>query len=64
MARKRYSSEDIIGKLRSAEVWLAEGVSVGEVVRRLGVQRVAYDRWRKESVWRDGRRSGAPSART
>lgn len=48
MARKRYSPEDIIGKLRSAEVWLAEGVSVGEVVRRLGVQRVTYYRWRKE----------------
>jgi hypothetical protein len=28
--------------LRSAEVWLAEGVSVAEVVRRLGVQRVTY----------------------
>lgn len=27
MARKRYSAEDIIGKLRSAEVWLAEGAS-------------------------------------
>lgn len=48
MARKRYSPEDIIGELRSAEVWLAEGVSVGEVVRRLGVQRVTYYRWRKE----------------
>jgi transposase-like protein len=48
MARKRYSAEDIIGKLRSAEVWLAEGASVAEVVRRLGVQRVTYYRWRKE----------------
>lgn len=48
MARKRYSPEEIIGKLRSAEVWLAEGVSVAEVVRRLGVQRVTYYRWRKE----------------
>lgn len=48
MARKRYSAEDIIGKLRSAEVWLAEGSSVAEVVRRLGIQRVTYYRWRKE----------------
>ena len=48
MARKRYSPEEIIGKLRSAEVWLAEGVTVAEVVRRLGVQRVTYYRWRKE----------------
>lgn len=36
MARKRYSPEEIIGKLRSAEVWLAEGASVADVVRRLG----------------------------
>jgi putative transposase len=42
MASKRYSPEEIIGKLRSAEVWLAEGVTVAEVVRRLGVQRVTY----------------------
>lgn len=48
MARKRYAAEEIIGKLRSAEVWLAEGVSVAEVVRRLGVQRVTCYRWRKE----------------
>lgn len=42
MARKRYPPEEIIGKLRSAEVWRAEGVSVAEVVRRLGVQCVTY----------------------
>lgn len=48
MARKRYTPEEVIGKLRSAEVWLAEGVKVGEVVRRLGVQTVTYYRWRKE----------------
>lgn len=48
MARKRYSPEEIIGKLRSAEVLLAEGVSVGEVVRLLGGRRANYYRWRKE----------------
>lgn len=48
MARKRYTAEDIIGKLRSAEIWQAEGVKVGEVVCRLGVQSVTYYRWRKE----------------
>jgi putative transposase len=37
MARKRYSPKEIIGKLRSAEIWLAEGVSAADVVRRLGV---------------------------
>lgn len=58
MARKRYSPEDIIGKLRSAEVWLAEGVSVGEVVRPLGVQRVAYYRGGKSMAgWASIRRA-------
>ncbi|GGY57514.1 transposase [Parvularcula lutaonensis] len=48
MGAKRYKPEEIISKLREAEVLLAEGVSVGEVVRRLGVTPVTYYRWRKE----------------
>ena len=48
MGSKRYKPEEIISKLREAEVLLAEGVSVGEVVRRLGVTQVTYYRWRKE----------------
>ncbi len=48
MARKRYSPEEIITKLREADVALAEGASVNDVVRRLGVQKVTYYRWRKE----------------
>ena len=48
MGAKRYQPEEIISKLREAEVLLAEGVSVGEVVRRLGVTQVTYYRWRKE----------------
>ena len=34
MGAKRYKPEEIISKLREAEVLLAEGVSVGEVVNR------------------------------
>lgn len=48
MGTKRYKPEEIISKLREAEVLLPEGVSVGEVVRRLGVNQVTYYRWRKE----------------
>lgn len=48
MGAKRYKPEEIISKLREAEVLLAEGVNVGEVVRRLGVTQVTYYRWRKE----------------
>lgn len=37
MGAKRYKPEEIVSKLRAAEAFFAEGVSVGEVVRRLGV---------------------------
>lgn len=48
MSGKRYSPEEIISKLREAEVFLAQGVKVDEVIRRLGVTNVTYYRWRKE----------------
>ena len=48
MSGKRYSPEEIISKLREVEVYLAEGLSVGEVIRRLGVTKITYYRWRKE----------------
>jgi putative transposase len=46
--RKRYGAEEIIGRLREAEVGLAQGQSVGQVVRRLGVSEQTYYRWRRE----------------
>ena len=46
--RKRYAAEEIIGKLREAEVHLAQGETVGQVVRRLGVSEQSYYRWRRE----------------
>jgi transposase-like protein len=48
MARKRYTAEEIIGKLRQAEVALAQGESVALVARRLGVAEPTYYRWRRE----------------
>jgi len=48
MARKRHSAEQIINKLREAEVHLGQGMSVPEVSRRLGVTEQTYYRWRKE----------------
>ena len=48
MGAKRYKPEEIISRLREAEVLLAEGVGGGEGVRRLGVTQVTYYRWRKE----------------
>ena len=48
MKRKRYTVEQIIGKLREAEVLLSQGRTVKEVSRELGVTEQTYYRWRKE----------------
>ena len=48
MARKRFSVEQIIHHLREADVLLAQGQTVGEVCRRIGVSEQSYYRWRKE----------------
>ena len=48
MARKRHSAEEIIGKLREAEVSLAQGKKVPDVCRTLGVSEQTYYRWRNE----------------
>ena len=48
MSGKIFKPEEIISKLREAEVYLAEGVKVDEVIRRLGVNKITYYRWRKE----------------
>lgn len=48
MARKRSTAEQIITKLREAEVLLSKGQKVGEVCRQINVSENAYFRWRKE----------------
>ncbi len=48
MKKKGYSAEQIIGKLREAEVLLSQGSTVGEVSRRLGITEQTYYRWRRE----------------
>jgi transposase-like protein len=48
MSRKRYSPEKIIGMLRAAEVALAQGITVGEICRKLSVSEQSYYRWRKQ----------------
>lgn len=52
MARgKRYSAEQIIQKLREADVLIGQGVTIKEVSRRLGVTGKMYYRWRSEYGW-------------
>ena len=48
MKKKGFSSEEIIRKLRQAEVLLHEGKVVAEACRELGVTDSTYYKWRKE----------------
>lgn len=48
MARKQFSAEQIISKLREAEVLLGQGQTVATVVRQLEISEQTYFRWRKE----------------
>ena len=48
MSSRKHSTEQIIRKLREAEVELAKGRSVQEVCKQLGVTNQTYYRWRKE----------------
>ena len=48
MPRKQFSSEQIITKLREAEVLLSQGMRVNEAARQLEISEQTYYRWRKE----------------
>jgi transposase-like protein len=48
MAKKRFEAEQIIGKLREAEVEISKGQTIGQVVKKLGITEQTYYRWRKE----------------
>jgi len=51
MGRKHYKAEQIIGMLREAEVLevlQSQGMTIGEVSRKLGISEQTYYRWRKE----------------
>ena len=48
MAKGRYGPEEIIGKLREAEVLLGQGESIEAVCRKIEITRQTYYRWRKE----------------
>jgi transposase-like protein len=48
MWKRTFTAEQIIGKLREAEVMLSQGNSVGEASRKIGVAEQTYYRWRRE----------------
>ena len=48
MARKRYTTEQIISLLREAEVRLGRGETIGGICRSLSISEQSYYRWRRE----------------
>ncbi len=48
MVRKTYTPEQIINKLREAEIHINQRVSISEASRKIGVTEQTYYRWRKE----------------
>jgi transposase-like protein len=48
MPRKRFTAEQIITKLREAEVRQSQGASIREVCKQLEITDQTYYRWRRE----------------
>jgi transposase-like protein len=48
MAKKRYTPEVIIRKLREAEVLQGQGKTIAQVVKHIGITEQTFYRWRKE----------------
>ncbi len=48
MAKRNYKPEEIVSKLRQADVLIAQGSKIPDVVRTLGMTQVTYYRWRRE----------------
>lgn len=48
MRKKGYQPEEIISKLREADILLGQGHTVAQVIKSIGISDVTYYRWRKE----------------
>jgi transposase-like protein len=48
MVRKAYTAEQIINKLREAEIHISQGIPIAEASRKIGITQQTYYRWRKE----------------
>ena len=48
MGQKRHTAEQIIHKLREAEVLIAKGLTIAQACKQLGFTEQTYYRWRKE----------------
>jgi len=48
LARKLFKPEQIINRLREAEVLISQGSTIGEASRKIGITEQTYYRWRRE----------------
>jgi len=48
MAKKRYTAETIIRKLREVEILQGQGKTIAQAAKQIGVTEQTYYRWRKE----------------
>lgn len=48
MKRKRHTPEEIIRKLRDADVQLANGATIADVSKLLGISETTFHRWRAQ----------------
>mgnify|MGYP000619067052 FL=1 len=48
MAKKGYTPEQVINKLREAEILLQQGATIAVVSKKIGITAHTYYRWRKE----------------
>ena len=62
MAKKRHTPEQVINKLREAEVAIAEGSTVAEAARRIGVTEQTFYRWRNRPGQTPEESGGGPDA--
>ena len=51
MPKKRCNSEEIIHKLREADVLLSQGKSVRQACKQIGISFAVYTVWFKASSW-------------
>ena len=48
MGRQRHTAEQIIGKLREADVLQSQGMTMEAILRQLCISDATYYKWRKE----------------
>jgi putative transposase len=48
VAEKGYTPEQILSKLREAEIHISQGILIAEASRKIGITKQTYYRWRKE----------------